>query len=226
MTGKAALYAYCPPQKIPKSSSKTQNKSRKNHSRSLVRLNKPPQIRSNIIYNHTFRFAATAGATAQVTVLDALGAAGGICFVVNSQLALFAQSVKINSVSIWSPPPSQGAVSTCSVEWASTAAQSIGYGNQETSDTSNSVASPAVVFTRPPRNSLASFWQSAASTVLFTCVTPAGSIVDFSASFILCDVNTPEDQGVAVAALGSIYYLALDGPTTNNLVPVSMVTTH
>jgi len=100
--------------------------------------------------------------------------------------------------------------------------------NREFSDTSVSVATPAMVSCSAPPQSLAAFWQLASgNTALCTLVAPVGSIIDVSLSLILLDddVSAPS-VAVATGILSYIYYLALDGPSTNRYTPVSLTTTH
>lgn len=123
---------------------------------------------------------------------------------------------------MWSPPASQGAAITCSVEWVGANSP-----NREYSDTSVSVATPAHVSCPPPPMSLAAFWQTASSATLFSLVAPVGSIIDIHLALILSD----DDQGsntpisVASAVLGQSYYLSLDPNATHRYTPVSLVTT-
>lgn len=64
---------------------------------------------------------------------------------------------------------------------------------------------------------------------MFQLGVPAGSIVDLVLDLVLADLpstTTPVTTAVATATIGVTYYLALDGPSTNDLVPVSLFTTH
>jgi hypothetical protein len=200
-----------------KSQNKMSSSIRKNSS-------KPPQIQSNIRVTHKYRFLATASMSETISSLDIIGAIGTIG-VSTTSVTPFAESFKIKRVSIWSPAPSQGQTSTCSCEWLGTSQSP----SIEVSDSSNSVADVAKISTSPPQNSNAAFWQTPAiaSVNLFTLTTPAGSIVDLDLDFVLAD-DGAEAFGIAVATavLQHPYYLALDGPTNNNLVPVSLTTTH
>lgn len=184
----------------------------------------PPMIRSNITFNHRFRFTATAAQTVVITSSDLLFVGGCTGIVLNNIVTSFYGSAKVNSVSVWAPPAAQGSFATTSIEYAGQAAGS----NLEFSDTSVSTAQPAVLHTRPPAHSLASFWQTpaVANNNLFTLTVPAGSIIDLDLGLILFDdESAAQNRGVTAAALGTIYYLALDNATGHNLVPVSLTTT-
>jgi hypothetical protein len=184
--------------------------------------NKPPQIQSNVTLSHRFRFVSTSGTATSVTPTTLLGAAGTIGTVVNSRVVPMMESIRVREVSIWTPPASQGAAATCSVLWVGIANQS---NNMEVSDTTVSTATPAHIKTFPPRNSLASFWQQASNTSLFTVTAPSGSIIDVSLDMIVGDDENNITIFVVTATLGATYFLALDGTSTNRFIPVSLTTT-
>jgi hypothetical protein len=196
-------------------SSRRRNTSRKSS-------NKPPQLLTNPKFSHVFRFQAGATtvpiAISSTDILGACGTIGGSAVSVYGFVAAFL----IKRVQIWSPPPSQGAVSTCAIEWTGTSPVS----TIEVSDTTNSVSTPAHLSSVPPRNSTAKFWQRANAIAMFNITAPPGSIIDLSLDMVLLDdaaLNTV--YAVATAVLGNPYYLALDGPTTHLLTPVSLSTT-
>lgn len=179
-------------------------------------------IKSNVVLRHKYRFVSTSATSTGVTPQSILCAAGTICTVVNSVCTSFMGSFKVNRVSIWTPPASQGASATCSVDWP-------GFANSpslEFSDTTVSVATPAYVSCAPPPMSLASFWQVSSATTLFTLVAPVGSIIDVELSLILQDNDVAAAaSAVATGILGSYYYLSLDPNATHRYTPVSLTTT-
>lgn len=189
----------------------------------LTRSSVVPQIRSNIELTHRYRFISTSSTATAITAQSLLGAAGSMCNATNAFAVSVFGSVKVNNVSIWSPPAAQGSSVTCSVEWITTPAQG---NNREVSDTSVSTAVPAHVSTGPPLHSLASFWQNSSSNALFTLTAPAGSIIDVSLSLIMWDDDEPQDAiAIANGTSGNMYYLSLDPNATHRYTPVSLVTT-
>jgi hypothetical protein len=188
----------------------------------IVRAN-PPQLSSNVIVNHTFRFLSTTANPKAITANTLLGVCGGIGVVANSTIETIASSVKLNSITIWSPPVSQGAVATCSIEWAGNAFAP----DKEVSDSTISVATPARIFSRPPHMSTASFWQTSSTTTLATLIAPVGSIIDANISFVMADGNSTglTITGFASVILGQQYYLYLDGNASHLYQPVSMTST-
>jgi hypothetical protein len=187
--------------------------------------NKPPQLSSNVVVNHTYRFTSSSGNTTFVTPVSMLCAAGSFTSVLNTSVVSIFGALKVKRVTVWAPPASQGAVSTCSIDWAGSGAAS--QGSLEVSDTTNSVSTPAKISSAPPRGSLADFWQNAAQTnSLFGLTAPVGSIIDVQLSLIFQDAdNAPATTTVATAAIGVNYFLSLDPNATHRYVPVSLSTT-
>jgi len=208
---------------MQKKSSNQKVGNRRAGSRNLKKGNiNPPQFSSNVRLAHKFRFTASSAFGAYITDTQVLGVCGSICTVTNSTVALFAESIRIKKIEIWAAPASQGANSTCSVDW-------VGFGNSpniQASDTTLSVSKNAHVVTSPPPNSLCHFWQKATGTGLFSLTCPINSIVDLSLDIILADQEVAISTAtVATGVLGHIYYMYLDGTTTHLLVPVSLNTT-
>jgi hypothetical protein len=181
----------------------------------------PPQISSNLSLGHVFRFVSSNATLTSVTASSLLAAAGGICTTTNTSLTSTFQSVKVNFVRIWSPP-AVGVSTTCSVEWIG--GQNVN--NKEVSDTSNSPAFPAMINSRPPSRSLASFWTQYTTTPLFRLVAPVGSIIDIGLSLVMQDDDaTILTTSIATGVLGNTYYLSADSNATHYYVPVSLTTT-
>jgi hypothetical protein len=176
--------------------------------------------------SHKFRFLASAAiANVDISTLNVLGVAGGLGTAALT-LTLFNKSFKIKKVEMWAPPPSQGSTATVSLEWLGSGVNSP---NRETSDTSMSTAYPAHLITRPPPQSLASFWTtvnagSATNIMRLNC--PAGTVIDLSLQLIENDQELANVTVTVVTVVsGNIYYLYLDGVTTHLLTPVSLNTT-
>lgn len=184
----------------------------------------PPQISSNVSYGHTFRFVSTSSTATSITPSSLLLAAGAFTSATNTSVVSLCTSVRVNRIEMWSPPASQGASATCSVNFTGTTPQQP---DREFSDTTVSTAIPAHVNCKPGPRSLASFWQSASANTLFTLVAPVGTIIDVHIGLYMNDGGdaAPASVGVATAALGNFYYLSLDPNATHRYTPVSLATT-
>jgi hypothetical protein len=185
----------------------------------------PRQIKSNIVFDHVYRFVSSSGTATAITVTGLAGASGTMGVATNAVVHTLYESVILRSVEIFSPPASQGSSVTCSILWEGT----VNSPEMEVSDTSVSVAKPAHVHSSAPEKSLGSFWNqiiSANNPTLCTIVAPSGSIIDVSLGLILSDEGSAS-QGISVTTCvgGEIYYLALDGPSTHIYTPVSLNTT-
>jgi len=201
---------------------KSNQKMRKRPSTRNVRASlHPPQLATNVTFRHRFRFISTSATATAITPTSLLGACGAMATVLNTSVATLSSSIKVDHVSLWTPPASQGASATCSINF-------LGLGNtpsREFSDTTVSVAEPAFVSCKPPPQSLASFWQVPSNTTMFTLVAPVGTIIDINVNVILADGTDNTSIIVATAALGSVYYLSLDPVATHRYTPVSLTTT-
>ena len=181
----------------------------------------PPQLPTNVRVRHTFRFRSTSATATVITDTNLVDMCGGIGIIANTAIAQLALSAKLHSVSVWTPPASQGASATCSVEWASSS-----YSPQlEVSDTTISTAIPAHIRATPPPGSAAAFWMGQGGNAMFTLTAPTASIIDVDVSFLLNDSGAAASNYTAAAVtLGVLYYLPLDG-ATDRFLPVSLVTT-
>jgi len=183
----------------------------------------PPQFLSNVSFGHTYRFTSTNATATALTGTSILCAAGSMGTVVNTTVTSFFLSFKIKKIEIWTPPASQGAAATCSVDWTGSENFSA---TREVSDTTVSVDRPAYVSTRPPAQSAAAFWQGPGTATLCTLIAPTGSIVDIQLALILSDGDVAAaTTAVATCSVGGTYYLSLDPNATHRYVPVSLATT-
>lgn len=183
----------------------------------------PPQLREEVKFQHRYRFLNLANvASTNITATDLLGAAGCIGSVTNTDVAALASSVRVKRVTLYGGSPAQGAASTCRIIWSGAANSP----DVIKSDTVMNAARNPFVTDIPPPRSLAAFWQQAGTQVVFSVQQSAGGIIDIDLDLCLADTLTGTTIPVAVAVVGTVYYLALDGPAGHTLVPVGLPTTH
>jgi len=207
---------------MPRKSSKgKRSRNPRNRRGQSFRLMHPSQLRTNVVVKHRFRFTSTSATARTITDTNLLGIGGAVCSVANTTLNMINSTTKLHSVEVWAPPASQGAASTCSVEWVG---QNFAP-NIEVSDTSNSVAEPAHVRAKPPPGSQASLWLPPVGNQIMIVIAPIGSIID-----LVCS-HTMQDDGiagtaatVATGSLGAMYFMYLDG-ATHTYVPTSLTST-
>jgi hypothetical protein len=183
----------------------------------------PMQFESNVRIHHRFRYVAQGAlATVGITDTNCVSSQGAICTVAALTVTPWVLSTRIKRVDMWAAPAAQGQSATCSIEW-------FGFNNSpniQESDTTLSVGKNAYLSSSPPDTSLASFWQKATGTQLFSLTCPSGTIIDIIYDSIIGDDETSDDINVAGAVvLGEIYYLALDHNNGDMLKPVSLTTT-
>jgi len=185
----------------------------------------PPSLESTPRVVHTFRFQATSSSAANVTVDDIIGALGCVCSVTNSVVRSIASSFRIRSITIWPASVSTALPVAANVTWS--AAASVNEpDSQESRLMPEGVTITGGMKFIPPPKSLGSFWWNGSSSgTLFYIQSPTGSVVDVALDFTLHNTLTQESYTVATATLGYMYYLALDGPSTNIYTPVNLPTT-
>lgn len=188
----------------------------------------PPQIKSNLVFSHRYRFVANANAAVNITSRNLVRAAGYVCTTATNGASIVG-SVRIKEVEMWAPPASQGAATTCSILWIGASSSVPGASDIEYSDTSVSTAFPAHVRSRPPPKTLAGdFCQDNSTLAMFSLVAPSGTIVDVDMELMLNDGATVATSNFTVASgtAGLVFYAPLDADTAAaaKLQPISLST--
>jgi len=185
----------------------------------------PPKWDATGRFSRKMRFVASTAGTnlAAVSCNDIFAALGGTCTTTNSVLTCWFSSFKISQVCVFLPG---GA--TASIIWASPT-PGIGPDTEPTTAILTNNTIPHCIVSKPPSNSMSDRWVNSVetgTTLMFTISVPQGAVIDIQLAFTLSNNFTPQTTTIATGTLGSPYYLALDGPTTNNMRPVDLPTTH
>jgi len=183
----------------------------------------PPSLNLSANVRHTARFKVTTTGSYLITNEMILASLGGIGSSTTS-VASWASAFKMDSVTVW-PSPSLSAEDSTSLSW------SVGTAFQTPDEVLDLSLPEGVTVTRairfvPPKGSLAAFWlndQTTTDVMLIKLV--AGSVVDLNVNYRLSAAFGANSVTVATAVAGAVYYLALDGPSSNKVVPVSLPTT-
>jgi len=186
----------------------------------------PPPINTVVMVSHTFRFTNSSTVTSQISIGDLIGICGVQGTVVNTTVASIASTFRVRKVCVWPGLPfTAGSETNAEIIWAGLS----GTVKDESIDRSipGGVTVDRPFESVPPKNSLASFWQdgSSASTVLFSLTAFQGSVVDVHMSYTLRNNQGGQTFTVATAALGSLYFLYLDGSTSHKWTPVGIPAT-
>jgi len=196
------------------------------------RSNLPPEINLSPTFTKAYRFQVpTSAASVTISVLELIGALGGICTVLNSTVVHWTTAFRIIALKLYPPAGSNVNPVNAVVEWSSASGYAPDRVMSNDSPGGITSAGRCLVF-KPPAKSLASDWVNIvnSSLNLFNLFNaPAGCVIDlvvesaigvsFSASAL--------SSTVATGTLGQIYYLALDGPSSNKVIPATgMPTTH
>jgi len=184
----------------------------------------PPSIQLFPPRGMSVQFRVSASTTANITVGQLLAAFGNITTVVNSKMSSFHSAIRLKRLIAW-PPAVSGSVNTVDVFWAG------GSGNTPDSERlrtlPDGITDTGAFIFKPPKNALSSFWWAGGvgTTVLFSVVLGTGTIFQVDAELTQANVFNPYESTVASAVLKSVYYLALDGPSGNHIVPIGLPTT-
>jgi hypothetical protein len=175
--------------------------------------------------SHRFRYLVTAGGSYAVTANSVIGALGTVCTVTNTTVRPFASSFRIKKITVW-PSCSSAASQEVRIVWSNSL--TLGFVRDSEIERINpegvSVTAPAVF--KPPKLSLAEFWQTGSGSTMFTVVAiTAGSVIDFEVDFTLSNGFLSATQAVGTGTLGNVYYLYLDGSTSHNFVPLGIPAT-
>jgi len=184
----------------------------------------PPEIQCTPVLRRTFGFQVNVNAAAtNVSGIDISGALGGICTIVNSKFQPWASTFRIREIRIW-PSPSTSGFQQAVVSWA------LALSNQVKDDEKfqalpEGCTETRMMVSRPPRGAIASMWQAPTASSIFLLSISAGAIVHFDVEYTLSNQITAGNMTIVSGVLGQIYYLALDGPTTNIVRPIGLPTT-
>jgi hypothetical protein len=194
-----------------------------------AQANHMPQFQSTVHVKHHFRYqVATNGFSGNITRANLLNLmAVGSTTGGTTQAARIFSGVKLNRVELRSIGTNPGTgndtlIQTSTIEWTST------YGPSSEISDSGTALHPPFIQTSPPSQSLASFWSLTGSNetdVLMVLNLPASSSVDIWIEAIMQDGQSVVEVALSSATLGVVYALALDGPSSNRIVPVSYTTT-
>ncbi len=182
---------------------------------------KPPMFIPSPRMTHTFRFTVSTSGGYTINVSNLLNL---YCVATAATTtARLCQGMRLKRVEIWGQPPALGAAAvTCSCEW--TGGSTYGFGpSWSIADTSSGIE-PCHIKTRPPKDSIASFWINNLThdTTLFSITVPVGATIDLTIQMVLIDTESPTTgQSTTGATVGRVYGCYL---TSANLPPVGLTT--
>ncbi len=190
----------------------------------------PPSLRQVSGFTRTVRFQCQSGGltNANLGVDDILD----LFFIATSATSgvRLCRTVRLEKLSVFGPALTSTASNTVAVVWSSTATSAgddLGAPEVPLIDTSMGVNDNPVIHTRPPKDSVASMWQSGTTTTEPLCAItcPPLSVIDLTATFII-GVGTspifglgsvPVVRGVVGATVGALYTSTL----FSTLVPLA-----
>jgi len=184
----------------------------------------PPPRHLTCNIHHVYRFRCTASGTYAVTIANFVGSLGVMGTVVNSTAVTLASSFKLRSIKMW--PPSNAGSDFGYLEWAS-AWTTLQRDEQVLASLPDGITVPTSLTFRPGKGSIAAMWTSNnANSAYFNLNAVTGAIIDVDVDWTITNALASQSiAGFAAIALGSIYYLALDGRASNKLLPIGLAST-
>jgi hypothetical protein len=188
----------------------------------FVNTNPIPPLMASVTSTHIFRYVANNGATGQ-SISRAQLLNSSIMNVSGSTTNYrIINAIRVNRVDMYVAGPAPPGSNTVQLEWVST------YGPSKLiSDTSVSSAQVAMIRSKPPPQSLASFWslrQANESDTLMFLTCPASTIVDVSVNIVLADDSVAVSVSTSsTGTIGVLYATYLDGPRGSAIfTPISL----
>jgi hypothetical protein len=191
----------------------------------------PPTLESVISATHTFRFScqtAISNTVQNITVGNLAGAIGGIGSVVNTSVQCMASSLRVHRVTIWPPLETTNPNAAPELLWFSPITA------MEKDESKNTLVPTGITVTKsitatPPKNSITGDWtacSSNSSQTMFGLINiAAGAVSDVQLSWTISNNYVGFTASASTAAVGSQYYLYLDGSTSHKLQPVGKPST-
>jgi hypothetical protein len=171
----------------------------------------PPPFNPRLRPSQRFRYAATAAQNVNLNSVR-LSAMVGAVATTSSTAALICDFVRIKKVEVRAPVASDGTSASVSLTWRAGPNQL----PSEITDSTLSTARNAFVSTKPPKDSLASFWSSVVSaTALLDIECPTGSIIDVIIEYQLCDGTTANQVASSGLTVGKLYFEGVSATCKN-----------
>jgi hypothetical protein len=189
----------------------------------------PPMINNVPVVHTTFRYyIQSSSAPVSVSMQDVFGACGGIS---TSSVGFkpWASSFKIKKIRAWPAESATSDAEDIALNW------NTGFTGQvkdeiKSADVPRGVTVTKMVEFKPPAKSLCGDWVLATApnltSNLFTLVGQPGTIIDLHISFTLVGAIQAGTITTASATTGVATYLALDGASSNTVIPAHLPTTN
>jgi len=185
----------------------------------------PPQIDAVLVVGHRYRFVTSVTGIYNVTPAMLFGVCGGFCTIANSQHRSWAGTIRAKRVTLFLPSVTSG-TNSADVVWLSNDLNR-SRDSEELNSTPTGITNCNSMTSVPPGKTAQQLWftSSATGASFLSLSVVVGTIIDLDLTFTLNCNFTGAANTIAVGMLGNTYYLALDGPASNKLIPVGLPTT-
>lgn len=193
-----------------------------------TKVSLPPILQTTVRTNHTFRFRVNS--TCNLTPIGLGGVIGAMGVVGKTATSVVAihTAARLKSIKVWLPALSSA--NTFFIDWVGTVIAGITPDMSQETSVPDGVTITGCITCKPPKGSLAREWLNAGTLsslaqALFTINSPVGAIIDLHVEGCISNTVATQTITVATAAVGTFYYLALDGPSSNKVIPQGLLTT-
>jgi hypothetical protein len=183
---------------------------------------KPPLLDLVHHVSTTLRYVVSTSGLYSITGGDIFGALGSICYAANADVRPWASSFKIKKFVVF-PSTSSSSATQAEANWLASLTTFV-KDELRNEAVPQGMTFPSCITFTPPKLSLANDWITGLSGILQLGVA-AGSIIDFHVDYTLSATITCQSVAIATGIAGTIYYLALDGASSNKITPVALPTT-
>ncbi len=192
------------------------------------KLSVPRKLQTTPVVKHTYRFRVTQTGSYSVTTGSISGACGAMG-ITSTTVQNIASSIHVNKLTIWPPATAIGTSDTVMVYWNYSTSAGFVKDESYTASLPDGITTTGAMTFKPPKKSLLSDWLSTTlsfGNTAMTIAAPAGSIIDLDVSFTLMNNNSGYSATtVSTATVGRIYYLPLDGVSSNKIQAQGITTT-
>lgn len=193
-----------------------------------TRVSLPPILNTTVRTNHVFRFRVNSTCNLTAVGLGGVLGAMGVVGKTATSVSTIHSAARLRSIKVWMPALSSA--NTFFIDWVGTVIAGITPDMSTETSVPDGVTITGCMTAKPPKGSLAREWLNAGSLsslaqAIFTVNSPAGAIIDFHVEGCISNTVATQTITVATAAVGTFYYLALDGPSSNKIIPQGLLTT-
>ena len=192
------------------------------------RVSVPRKLQTTPKVRHTYRFRVTTTGSYSIQTGFISGACGAVG-ITSTTVQNIASSFKLRKFTIYPPATAIGTSDTVLVYFNYATAAGFVRDESFSASVPDGITTTGALTFVPPKKSLLDTWLSTQLSFSNTCCTiaaPAGAIIDMDIEYTLMNLNSGYSATtVATATVGRMYYMPLDGVSSNKIQAQGVTTT-